>query len=220
MSMSAPSKQQTSLLSFTDHADFTPAFNAARKAAIVIFGPRWNLHPQAYIWARLPATWARVRVAGRNVPRQLSAALNSTWIGSDWDSLPARERLPDEVVGERWSKTPRDRKLPVARFWPGGELPIGPEYALSPPTVRPVKPRLVHSTDPVKPRRPSGIGLPSGYDRAEPRWLVWGLLRVEQFDGCVCDAFCGGGNIVSATRTSRHPQRSLRSRLRRAVRRL
>jgi hypothetical protein len=90
---------------FTDYESFVPAFTAARKAAIAEFGPNWHLHPQAFIWARLPIAWVRVRVAGGI-------------------------RLPDAVVGSRWSTAPRDQRLPVARFWPGGELPIGPEYAM------------------------------------------------------------------------------------------
>jgi hypothetical protein len=60
------------------------------------------------------------------------------------------------------------------------------------------------SAEPQKPRRPSGIGLPSGRERAdgdyyiEPRWLVDGLLTAEPFDGAIRDPFCGGGNIIGA----------------------
>jgi hypothetical protein len=51
-------------------------------------------------------------------------------------------------------------------------------------------------------RRPSGIGLPSGRERAdadyyvEPRWLVEALLDVEPIVGNVLDPFAGGGSIV------------------------
>jgi hypothetical protein len=189
--------------SFTAYADFMPAFTAARQAVVAVFGSRWDLHPQAYVWARLPAAWAQVRVAGKATPHRLPARFDPP-LDVPWSRLPVRERLPDEVVGERWSKTPRDRKLPVAKFWPNGSLPIGPEYALSAPAAKPVKPRLVHNVEPAKPRRPSGIGLPSGYDRAdgdfyiEPRWIVEALLRVETFEGAIHDPFCGGGNIVGA----------------------
>jgi hypothetical protein len=198
--------REASQPTFTGYADFTPVFNVARQAASEVFGPRWDLHPQAFIWARLPKEWVRVRVAGRNTPQRLPALFDPPLIGADWGSLPARKPLPDEVVGNRLSIASRDQKLPVARFWPGGELPIGPEYALSPSAAKTSKPKLkiVHNAEPVKPRRPSGIGLPSGFDRAEsdfyiePRWLVEALLRVESFEGHVHDPFCGGGNIVGA----------------------
>jgi hypothetical protein len=64
--------------------------------------------------------------------------------------------------------------------------------------------RLARNTEPQPKRRPSGIGLPSGRERArdefylEPRWLINALLDVEWFDGSVLDPFCGGGNIVGA----------------------
>jgi hypothetical protein len=51
-------------------------------------------------------------------------------------------------------------------------------------------------------RRPSGIGLPSGYERhdgdfyVEPRWLVEALLDVEPIVGSAIDPFAGGGSIV------------------------
>jgi hypothetical protein len=84
---------------FRGYEDFVPVFNAARQAAIAEFGPNWHRYPQSYVWARLPVEWTRVRVAAAG------------------------------VQGSRWSTAPRDQRLPVARFWPGGELPIGPEYA-------------------------------------------------------------------------------------------
>jgi len=76
---------------------------------------------------------------------------------------------------------------------------------LSPSTAKPSKPRLVLAgdTEPALPRRPSGVNLPSGRERAdadfyiEPRWLISGLLGVETFTGNVRDPFCGGGSIVS-----------------------
>jgi hypothetical protein len=64
--------------------------------------------------------------------------------------------------------------------------------------------RLTRNAEPQPIRRPSGIGLPSGRERAhdefylEPRWLINALLDVETFDGSVLDPFCGGGNIVGA----------------------
>jgi hypothetical protein len=66
------------------------------------------------------------------------------------------------------------------------------------------KRRPVYNAKPERPRRPSGIGLPSGRKRAaddfylEPRWIVSNLLDVEMFTGEVLDPFCGGGNIVGA----------------------
>lgn len=194
-------------LSFEGFADFVPAFNAARQAAAEVFGPRWDLHPAAFVRARLPAAWAHTKVAGRTVPRLHPPSAFHRASPDDGDSLSARNRLPDEVIGARWSQAPRDQKLPVARFWPGGVLPVGPDYEASPPIVKPAKPRLiVRNADPPKPRRPAGIGLASGYDRAdgdfyaEPRWLVDALLRHEPFDGPVLDPCCGGGSIVSALR--------------------
>jgi hypothetical protein len=154
---------------FTGYADFTPAFNEARWNCAAVYGDRWDLHPHAYIWARLPVEWVCVRVAGRN----------------------------------RWSKAPRDQKLPVARFWPNGELPVGPEYEAGAPITKPSKPP-VHHAEPEKRRRPSGVNLPSGYEQAEdgfyiePRWIVDSLLDVESIHGSVHDPFCGGGNIVGA----------------------
>jgi hypothetical protein len=88
---------------FRAYADFVPVFNAARWAAIAAYGPRWDLHPEAYVWARLPAPWVGVRVAGTD-------------------------------RGSRWSPGIRDHKLPVARFWPKGRLPIGPDYT-APTTI-------------------------------------------------------------------------------------
>jgi hypothetical protein len=198
---------------FSSYEDFVPAFNAARQAAREVFGERWSLHPQAHVWARLPAAWTRVRVAGKPPTRQ---KLDLPTLLSQQTGLPpetdptellraldstAHEPLSDEAIGQRWSRAPRDQKLPIARFWPGGQLPVGPEYAGSAPAA---KPRLVHRAEPAKPRRPSGIGLPSGYEQArdgfyiEPRWIVDALLDVEPFEGNVHDPFCGTGNIVGA----------------------
>lgn len=160
--------------SFAGYADFARAFNAARAAVAEVFGPRWHLHPQAYVWARLPAALASVLV----------------------------EAPKGDQDGQRWSKAPRDQKLPIARFWPGGELPIGPEYAGSPTQLKPTKLQRVRDAEPVTKRRPSGISLPSGRERAdadwyvEPRWLVEALLKVELFHGPVVDPFAGGGGIV------------------------
>lgn len=231
-------------LSFTGFEDFIEAFNEARRKCAAIFGDRWHLHPAAYIWARLPAAWARVKVAGRTSPRQttdlptilsrrtgLPPQSDPALLLSALDS-PSRLPLSDEEIGERWSRAPRDQKLPVARFWPNGELPVGPEYEVSssatlksrayfPSLAREAQrdqkihqisaeqwqamfPETMPAPAPAKPRRPSGIGLPSGRERAEadyyvePRWLAEGLLDVEQFDGAVRDPFCGGGNIVGA----------------------
>jgi hypothetical protein len=184
---------------FNSFEDFLPAFNAARHAAIAVFGERWDLHPQAYVWARLPTAWTQVRVAGRTIPRPIRARFDEPT--KDSGQAP-RERLPDDVISERWSRAPRDQKLPTARFWENQELPIGPDYALSPPTAKPSKPRLVRNAEPQKIRRPSGIGLPSGYEQErdgfylEPKWVVEALLDVETFTGAVHDPFCGGGNIV------------------------
>jgi hypothetical protein len=186
--------------SFTSFEGFTLAFNKARHAAIAVFGERWDLHPQAYVWARLPTAWAQVRVAGQTIPRPIPARFDTPTMDS-WQK--PRDRLPDEVIGERWSRAPRDQKLPVARFWPGGVLPIGPTYA-SGPAAKPVKSKRVRNAEPQKVRRPSGIGLPSGYEQErdgfylEPRWVVEALLDVETFTGVVHDPFCGGGNIVGA----------------------
>jgi hypothetical protein len=89
-----------------------------------------------------------------------------------------------------------DREIEVLAAKPGE----GPRTA--PVTAKPPRPRRVHDTEPQRPRRPSGINLPSGYDRIhadfyiEPRWLVEALLTVEKFTGSVLDPFCGGGSIV------------------------
>jgi hypothetical protein len=186
--------------SFVSFEDFEPAYTAARQRCAAVYGENWHLHPQAYIWARLPVEWVRVEVAGRTTPLPLKPRLDPNRFAG-WDQLPKREPLPDEVIGKRWSRAPRDVRLPVARFWPDG-LPIGPEYESGPPTTKPSKPRLVRNAEPQKPRRPSGIGLASGRERAEgdfyiePRWLVDALLEVEPFDGTILDPFCGSGNIV------------------------
>jgi hypothetical protein len=216
--MSAPRPERRLSLRFTGYEDFVQAFNAARQAAMDVFGPRWDRHPQAYIWARLPAAWVRVQVAGRRPTREkldLRALLsNQTGLPPESDPAlllsaldsPTRKPLSDGEIGSRWSKAPRDQRLPVARFWPGGDLPVGPDYATASEPKRKPKPKLalVHDAEPVRPRRPSGLGLPSGRDRAngdfyiEPRWLVEALLRVERFEGPIHDPFCGGGNIVGA----------------------
>jgi hypothetical protein len=191
----------SSSLTFTSFEDFVPAFSAARNAAIEVFGENWYLHPEAYVWARLPTAWTQVRVAGRAAPRPILARFDAPTMES-WQA--PRERLPDDVIGERWSRAPRDQKLPVARFWPGGTLPVGPTYALGSAVAKPSKRRQMRDAEPQKPRRPAGLGLPSGRERAEndfyiePRWLVEALLDAERFEGSVYDPFCGGGNIVGA----------------------
>jgi hypothetical protein len=87
---------------FIGYEDFVPAYNAARRALITEVGEHWHLYPQYYRWARLPVAWVQVRVAGRTQAGEL---------------------------GERWATASRDHRLPIARFWPDGQLPIGPEYA-------------------------------------------------------------------------------------------
>jgi len=56
--------------------------------------------------------------------------------GLHWHLVPgasALARLPAAWVAckvfGRTSKSPRDVRLPAARFWPNGLLPVGPEYA-------------------------------------------------------------------------------------------
>jgi hypothetical protein len=77
--------------------------------------------------------------------------------GERWDLYPACHvwaRLPRAWVrvlvtdgkSRRWSTGPRDRKLPTARFWPGGRLPVGAEYAQ--PTPQPL-PRIDDIVDVV-----------------------------------------------------------------------
>jgi hypothetical protein len=82
---------------YRGYRDFVPAFTAARLAAIAVYGERWSLILEAYVWARLPKAWTTARTASSG-PGQLGAPI-------------------------------RDHKLPVARFWPKGRLPIGPDYA-------------------------------------------------------------------------------------------
>ena len=57
-------------------------------------------------------------------------------LGLSWALVPgasAIARLPAAWVAckvfGRVSKSPRDVRLPAARFWPNGLLPVGPEYA-------------------------------------------------------------------------------------------
>lgn len=53
-----------------------------------------------------------------------------------WDLVPGASiwaRIPVKwascrVFG-RTCKLPRDQKFPAAKYWPGGVLPVGPEYA-------------------------------------------------------------------------------------------
>jgi hypothetical protein len=140
-------------------ADFVPDLMQAREAATAEFGERWDLQPEAFIRARLPAQWASVQVVSGK--------------------------------GHRTSRAPRDQKLPIARFWPGGVLPVGPIYEAPASTATP-----------QRKRRPSGIGLPSGFDRVgddfycEPRWLVEALVDKESLEGSVLDPFCGCGSLV------------------------
>jgi hypothetical protein len=48
---------------FRAYADFVPVFNAARRAAIEVYGEGWSINPEAYVWARLPVAWVRCKVA-------------------------------------------------------------------------------------------------------------------------------------------------------------
>ena len=55
--------------------------------------------------------------------------------GDQWHLVPGaccRARVPGPwvrcVIAGRASVTPRDLNIPAAEFWPGGALPIGPEY--------------------------------------------------------------------------------------------
>src|SRR5262245_11867802 len=56
--------------------------------------------------------------------------------GDNWHLVPGASvwaRIPAawasvKVFG-RVSHAPRDQRFPAAEFWPGGVLPIGPEYA-------------------------------------------------------------------------------------------
>lgn len=99
---------------FRGYDDFVPVFNAARWAAIAVYGDRWSINPEAFVWARLPRNWVRVQVG----PKQ----------------------------ARHFSVAPRDRKLPVARFWPKGRLPIGPDYA-EPPASRRFPDRIAEAAD-------------------------------------------------------------------------
>ena len=150
---------------FVDATDFMPAFNAAKRMAAETFGERWDLNPGAYVWARLPAAWAQVRVAGRAAPGLHPPSKFVSASSIDWRT--PRERLPDEIIGERWARAPRDTKLPIARFWPSGCLPIGPEYEGASLPLKPAISKRVRDAEPAPKRRPSGIGLASGYERAE-----------------------------------------------------
>ena len=57
-------------------------------------------------------------------------------LGANWHLFPTAyqwARVPApwascKVFG-RTSKAPRDMRLPAARYWPTGKLPVGPEYA-------------------------------------------------------------------------------------------
>lgn len=56
-------------------------------------------------------------------------------VGLHWHLVPgasAMARLPAAwtacKVFSRVSRSPRDVRLPAARYWPNGTLPIGPEY--------------------------------------------------------------------------------------------
>jgi hypothetical protein len=61
-------------------------------------------------------------------------------LGDHWAILPGASviaRVPAAWVSckvfGRTSKSPRDMRIPAARFWPNGLLPRGPEYALEGP---------------------------------------------------------------------------------------
>lgn len=61
-------------------------------------------------------------------------------LGANWHLVPAAyqwARVPAawascKVFG-RVSKAPRDMRIPNARYWPEGKLPVGPEYAAPAP---------------------------------------------------------------------------------------
>jgi len=72
-------------------------------------------------------------------------------LGDHWAILPGASviaRVPAAWVAckvfARVSKSPRDLRMPAARFWPNGLLPRGPEYAAEyprePAYVRPALP--------------------------------------------------------------------------------
>ena len=57
-------------------------------------------------------------------------------LGAHWYLVPGAAvwaRVPSAWVGcrvfGRVSHAPRDQRFPAARFWPTGELPLGPDYA-------------------------------------------------------------------------------------------
>ena len=57
--------------------------------------------------------------------------------GANWHLVPDAwrwGRVPNAWVRcpvyGRVSTAPRDMRLPIAQYWPGGEMPNGPEYAL------------------------------------------------------------------------------------------
>lgn len=63
-------------------------------------------------------------------------------LGENWHLAPGAYRWARVPVAwvrcpvyGRVSTAPRDMRIPVARFWPSGEMPIGPDYAEQ--TVRP-----------------------------------------------------------------------------------
>ena len=104
-------------LSPADQAKLAAAFKAAQPRQI---GQRrtfagWDDFMPAY-------TAAREAVAGR--------------VGERWyldPTVALKARVPGawvscRVVG-RTSASPRDVTMPRAEFWPGGALPVGPEYA-------------------------------------------------------------------------------------------
>lgn len=75
-----------------------------------------------------------------NVARHAAAAA----LGHRWQFVPGASiwaRLPAAwvrcTVYGRVSTAPRDHRMPAAQYWPGGTLPIGPEYAA--PDVAPVQ---------------------------------------------------------------------------------
>lgn len=57
-------------------------------------------------------------------------------LGSHWHLIPEASvwaRVPSAWVAckvfGRTSSAPRDMRLPAAKYWPGGAMPVGPEYA-------------------------------------------------------------------------------------------
>lgn len=93
-------------MKYQGYADFQAAHTLAKYAAYFELGPYWKLVRGASVRARLPATWVRCPVS---------------LISSGAANGPGKSRVL------RYSKSPRDIRLPAACFWEHG-LPEGPEY--------------------------------------------------------------------------------------------